>query len=47
MAKTFEEWAKTEVHDPKKKISNFEKLSAPFLIGSYNTWGDVYEAAGI
>jgi hypothetical protein len=47
MAKTFEEWAGTEVHDPKKKISNFEKLSAPFLIGSYNTWGDVYEAAGI
>jgi hypothetical protein len=47
MAKTFEEWAATEVHDPKKKISNFEKLSAPFLIGSYNTWGDVYEAAGI
>ena len=47
MAKTFEEWAATEVHDPNKKISNFEKLSAPFLIGSYNTWGDVYEAAGI
>jgi hypothetical protein len=47
MAKTFEEWAATEVHDPKKKISNFEKLSAPFLIGSYNTWGDVYKAAGI
>jgi hypothetical protein len=47
MAKTFEEWAATEVHDPNKKISNFEKLSAPFLIGSYNTWGDVYKAAGI
>jgi hypothetical protein len=47
MAKTFEEWAATEIHDPNKKISNFEKLSAPFLIGSYNTWGDVYKAAGI
>jgi exonuclease VII small subunit len=47
MAKTFEEWAGTEVHDPKKKISNFEKLSAPFIINKYSTWGDVYEAAGI
>jgi hypothetical protein len=47
MAKTFEEWAKTEVHDPNKKISNIEKLTADFLIGDYKTWGDVYEAAGI
>ena len=47
MAKTFEEWAKTEVHDPNKKISNLEKLTADFLIGDYKTWGDVYEAAGI
>ena len=47
MAKTFEEWAGTEVHDPKKKISNFEKLTAPFIINKYSTWGDVYEAAGI
>ncbi len=47
MAKTFEEWAATEVHDPNKKISNLEKLTADFLIGDYKTWGDVYEAAGI
>jgi hypothetical protein len=47
MAKTFEEWAKTEVHDPNKKISNLEKLTADFLIGEYDTWGEVYEAAGI
>jgi len=47
MAKTFEEWAKTEVHDPNKKINNLEKLTADFLIGDYKTWGDVYEAAGI
>jgi hypothetical protein len=47
MAKTFEEWAKTEVHDPNKKISNLEKLTADFLIGDYKTWGEVYEAAGI
>jgi hypothetical protein len=47
MAKTFEEWAKTEVHDPNKKISNVEKLFSDFLIGEYDTWGEVYEAAGI
>lgn len=47
MAKTFAEWAATEVHDPNKKISNLEKLTADFLIGDYKTWGDVYEAAGI
>lgn len=47
MAKTFEEWAATEVHDPNKKISNLEKLTADFLIGEYDTWGEVYEAAGI
>jgi hypothetical protein len=47
MAKTFEEWAATEVHDPNKKISNLEKLTADFLIGDYKTWGDVYKAAGI
>jgi hypothetical protein len=47
MAQTFEEWAATEVHDPNKKISNLEKLTADFLIGDYKTWGDVYKAAGI
>jgi hypothetical protein len=47
MAKTFAEWAATEVHDPKDKISNLEKLTADFLIGDYKTWGEVYEAAGI
>lgn len=47
MAKTFAEWAATEVHDPNKKISNLEKLTADFLIGDYKTWGDVYKAAGI
>jgi hypothetical protein len=47
MAKTFAEWAATEVHDPNKKISNLEKLTADFLIGDYKTWGEVYEAAGI
>jgi tetratricopeptide (TPR) repeat protein len=47
MAKTFAEWAATEIHDPNKKISNLEKLTADFLIGDYKTWGDVYKAADI
>jgi hypothetical protein len=47
MAKTFEEWAATEVHDPNKKISNLEKLTSLYILRDYKTWGDVYEAAGI
>jgi hypothetical protein len=47
MAKTFEEWAATEVHNPNEIISNYDKLKAPFLLGTYKTWGDVYKAAGI
>lgn len=47
MAKTFEEWASTEVHNPDDKISNLDKLTAPYLINEYKTWGEVYKAAGI
>ena len=47
MAKTFEEWAATEVHNPGDKISNLDKLKAPYIISKYKTWGDVYKAAGI
>lgn len=47
MAKTFEEWAATEVHSPDDKISNLDKLKAPYIINKYKTWGDVYKAAGI
>ena len=47
MAKTFEEWAASEVHDPNDKISNLDKLTSPYLLREYKTWGDVYKAAGI
>jgi hypothetical protein len=47
MAQTFEEWASTEVHSPDDKISNFDKLTAPYLLNKYKTWGEVYKAAGI
>jgi hypothetical protein len=47
MAQTFEEWAATEVHSPDDKISNFDKLTAPYLLNKYKTWGEVYKAAGI
>jgi hypothetical protein len=47
MAKTFEEWASTEVHSPDDKISNLDKVKAPYIINKYKTWGEVYEAAGI
>jgi hypothetical protein len=47
MAQTFEEWASTEVHSPDDKISNLDKLTAPYLLNKYKTWGEVYKAAGI
>ena len=47
MADTFEQWASKQVHNPNDKISNLDKLKAPYIINKYKTWGDVYEAAGI
>lgn len=47
MAKTFESWASSQTRKPTDKISNLDKLKAPFTINEYETWGEVYAAAGI
>lgn len=47
MARTFESWASSQVRKPTDKISNLDKLKAPFTINEYETWGEVYAAAGI
>lgn len=47
MARTFESWASSQVRKPTDKISNLDKLKAPFVISDYETWGEVYAAAGI
>ena len=47
MARTFESWASSQTRKPTDKISNFDKLKAPFAINEYETWGEVYAAAGI
>jgi hypothetical protein len=47
MARTFESWASSQTRKPTDKISNLDKLKAPFTISEYETWGEVYAAAGI
>jgi hypothetical protein len=47
MARTFESWASSQTRKPTDKISNLDKLKAPFVISEYETWGEVYAAAGI
>jgi hypothetical protein len=47
MARTFESWASSQTRKPTDKISNLDKLKAPFAINEYETWGEVYAAAGI
>ena len=47
MARTFESWASSQTRKPTDKISNLDKLKAPFTINEYETWGEVYAAAGI
>jgi hypothetical protein len=44
---TLKSWASSQVHKPNDKISNFDKLKAPFIINEYITWGDLYDAVGI
>jgi hypothetical protein len=47
MADTFKQWASKQVHRPTDKITNVQKATAGFIINKYETWGDVYKAAGI
>ena len=44
---TLKSWASGQVHKPTDKISNFDKLKAPYIINKYTTWGDLYDAVGI
>lgn len=45
--RTLKSWASKQVHKPTDKISNFDKLKAPYILNEYETWGDLYTAVGI
>jgi hypothetical protein len=45
--RTLKSWASEQVHKRTDKISNFDKLKAPYIISKYITWGDLYDAVGI
>lgn len=45
--KDFTAWAQTQVHKPEDKITNAQKLVAPYIINKYKTWGELYDAVGI
>jgi hypothetical protein len=45
--RTLKSWASKQVHKPTDKISNFDKLKAPYILNEYETWGDLYAAVGI
>ena len=45
--RTLKSWASKQVHKPTDKISNFDKLKAPYILNEYETWGDLYDAVGI
>ena len=44
---TLKSWTSKQVHKPTDKISNFDKLKAPYILNEYETWGDLYDAVGI
>lgn len=44
---TFKSWVNKQSHKPTDKITNWEKLTSPYIINKYATWADVYAAAGI
>jgi hypothetical protein len=45
--RTLTSWASEQVHKRTDKISNFDKLKAPYILRGYITWGDLYDAVGI
>ena len=44
---TLKSWASEQIHKPNDKISNFDKLKAPYILNEYETWGELYDAVGI
>ena len=44
---TLKSWTSKQVHKANDKISNFDKLKAPYIINEYETWGELYDAVGI
>jgi hypothetical protein len=47
MADTFKQWASKQIHKADEKITNAQKLTSGYILNKYETWGDVYKAAGI
>jgi len=44
---TFDAWVKKQSYKPTDKITNWQKLTSPYLLNKYVTWGEVYAAAGL
>lgn len=44
---TFDAWVKKQSYKPTDKITNWQKLTSPYLLNKYITWGEVYAAAGL
>jgi len=44
---TFDAWVKKQSYKPTDKITNWQKLTSPYLLNKYTTWGEVYAAAGL
>lgn len=44
---TIKTWASKQKHKSTDKISNLDKLKAPYIINKYVTWGDLYDSLGI
>jgi hypothetical protein len=44
-SKAFIDWAKSQKYKPGDEITNWQKLTSPYILSEYKTWGEVYAAA--
>ena len=46
-SKAFIDWAKSQKYNPEDEITNWQKLTSPYILSEYKTWGEVYNTAGL